>query len=76
MLHHYLQKKEEEDLDIDQEEALSPAAAAATTGRSTGSPDLSHDTTAAGGQFAKKEEINYDWAQVGLTQVTGCYQYI
>jgi len=65
VLHHYLLKKEGEDLDLDQEEQLSPAPCA-PGGRPDSSPapaDQLNSEPSSGGQFAKKEEINYEWAQ-------------
>ena len=58
VLHNYLQKREEtDDIEADIEPVLEPEAAASPA------PELGQE--GGGGQtFAKKEEINYEWAQV------------
>ena len=67
VLHHYLLKKEGEDLDLDQEEQLSPAPTGSSGRPEEASPapaDQLTSESSVGGHFAKKEEINYEWAQV------------
>ena len=59
VLYNYLQKREDEDLDIDQEEAgvMSPHPGVRGTSSSPAPETPAH--------LVKKEEINYEWAQVG-----------
>jgi len=67
VLHHYLLKKEGEDLDLDQEEQLSPTPTGSSGRPEVASPappsDQLTSESSGGGHFAKKEEINYEWAQ-------------
>ena len=62
VLHNYLQKREEtDDIEADIEPVLEPEAAASPA------PELGQGQEGGGGggqTFAKKEEINYEWAQV------------
>ena len=51
VLYDYMNKTEEDDLDVYQEDALSPRMS---------SPTPSNDS------LGRKEEINYDWAQVDI----------
>ena len=60
MLYNFLKKKEEIDLDFDSEEAL----LASSSGKGKTGEDWQ------GLAFAKKEEINYDWAQGMLRHYT------
>ena len=53
VLHNYLQKREEDDLDIEAEPEIAASPAPAEAVREASAP----------AQFVKKEEINYEWAQ-------------
>ena len=61
VLYDYMNKREEDDLDVYQEDALSPRMS---------SPTPSNDS------LGRKEEINYDWAQVYNThQPNACLKF-
>ena len=75
VLHNYLQKREEtDDIEADIEPVLEPEAAASPA------PELGQGQEGGGGgghTFVKKEEINYEWAQVrSFIQILGSREAI